>query len=106
MQRDGDSRDVGAFPARRASDLAFVRAGNPPLDIEARGRLPVPVLVIAGRRDEGAGDPDGLAWAFPEGRGITVVGCDHFSAIPHALTKAAVFDFLDGLLDDPFGDRF
>lgn len=90
----------------RRALAAFVRAENPPLDIEAMGRLPVPVLVIAGQRDEGAGDPDGLARAFPEGRGITVVGCDHFSAIPHALTKAAVFDFLDGLLDDPFGDRF
>ena len=33
---------------------------------------------------------------------LTVPGCDHFSAIPHALTKAAVFDFLDGLLDDDF----
>jgi hypothetical protein len=25
-------------------------------------------------------------------------GCDHFSAIPHALYKATVFDFLDGTL--------
>ncbi|MDP1617783.1 MAG: alpha/beta fold hydrolase [Phenylobacterium sp.] len=90
----------------RRALAAFVRAENPPLDLEAMGRLPVPVLVIAGQRDEGAGDPDGLARAFPEGRGLTVVGCDHFSAIPHALTKAAVFDFLDGLLDDPFADRF
>ena len=90
----------------RGALAAFVRAENPPLDVEAMGRLPVPVLVIAGQRDEGAGDPDGLARAFPEGRGITVVGCDHFSAIPHALTKAAVFDFLDGMLDDPFADRF
>ncbi|MDO8901960.1 MAG: alpha/beta fold hydrolase [Phenylobacterium sp.] len=90
----------------RRALAAFVRAENPPLDTEAMGRLPVPVLVIAGQRDEGAGDPDGLARAFPEGRGITVVGCDHFSAIPHALTKAATFDFLDGLLDDPFADRY
>ncbi len=90
----------------RRALAAFVRAENPPLDVDAMGRLAVPVLVIAGQRDEGAGDPDGLARAFPEGRGITVVGCDHFSAIPHALTKAAAFDFLDGLLDDPFGDRF
>jgi hypothetical protein len=29
-----------------------------------------------------------------------IPGCDHFSAIPHALTKAAVFDFLDDLPDD------
>ncbi|MBA4793127.1 MAG: alpha/beta fold hydrolase [Phenylobacterium sp.] len=90
----------------RRALAAFTRAQNPPLDVEAMNRSPVPVLVVAGQRDSGAGDPDGLASAFPEGRGVTVVGCDHFSAIPHALTKAAVFDFLDGMLDDPFADRF
>ena len=36
------------------------------------------------------------------GHGVTIPGCDHFSAIPHALTKAAVFDFLDGMMDDDF----
>jgi hypothetical protein len=35
---------------------------------------------------------------------VVLPGCDHFSAIPHGLTKAAVFDFLDGLDDeDPWG---
>lgn len=90
----------------RRALATFVQAKNPPLDVEAMGRLQAPVLVVAGQRDDGAGDPDGLARAFPNGRGVTVVGCDHFSAIPHALTKAAAFDFLDGMLDDPFGDRF
>ena len=63
------------------------------------------VLVVAGAR-ESNGDPEALAQAFPLGKGVVVPGCDHFSAIPHALTKAATFDFLDGMLDDPFGDRF
>jgi pimeloyl-ACP methyl ester carboxylesterase len=62
----------------------------------------MPVLVVAGQRDELAGDPEALALAFPHGHGVTLPGCDHFSAIPHALTKAAVFDFLDGLLDEDF----
>jgi hypothetical protein len=61
--------------------------------------------VVAGQRDESAGDPEDLARVFPYGKGVSVVGCDHFSAIPHALTKATVFDFLDGLLDDPFEGR-
>ena len=30
----------------------------------------------------------------------TLPGCDHFCAIPHALFKAAVFDFLEGWLDE------
>ena len=89
----------------RKALAAFVQAQNPPLDLEALRALPMPVLVIAGQRDQGAGDPEDLARLFPQGHGLSVAGCDHFSAIPHALTKAGVFDFLDGLLDDPFPDR-
>ena len=90
----------------RKALAAFVQAQNPPLDPDAMRMLPMPVLVVAGQRDSGAGDPEALARLFPQGHGVTVPGCDHFSAIPHALTKAAVFDFLDGLLDDPFPKRF
>lgn len=90
----------------RRALAACTAASNPPLDRAAMSALPMPVLVLAGQRDELAGDPEGLAQAFQYGRGMRVVGCDHFSAIPHALTKAAVFDFLDGLLDDPFEGRF
>jgi pimeloyl-ACP methyl ester carboxylesterase len=86
----------------RRALAAFTEAKNPPLDREALERLPMPVLVVAGQRDQGAGDPEGLARVFPYGKAVMVPGCDHFSAIPHALTKAAVFDFLDGLLDDPW----
>ncbi|MFN3512755.1 MAG: alpha/beta fold hydrolase [Phenylobacterium sp.] len=84
----------------RRALAAFTQAQNPPLDTAAFGALPMPVLVVAGQRDTGAGDPEGLARAFAQGHGVTVPGCDHFSAIPHALTKGAVFDFLDGLLDE------
>ena len=86
----------------RQALAAVVRATNPPLDRDAMSRLPMPVLVVAGRGDEGAGDPEGLSRIFPSGHAVWVPGCDHFSAIPHALTKAAVFDFLDGLMDDDF----
>jgi pimeloyl-ACP methyl ester carboxylesterase len=53
-------------------------------------------LVIAGARDELAGDPDELAAVISGAKAVTLPGCNHFSAIPHALFKAAVFDFLDG----------
>ena len=88
----------------RQALAAFVQANNPPLDQDAMRALPMPVLVVAGQRDDGAGDPEDLARIFPNGHGVTVIGCDHFSAIPHGLTKAAVMDFLDGLLDTPFPD--
>jgi pimeloyl-ACP methyl ester carboxylesterase len=53
-------------------------------------------LVVAGARDELAGVPDELAAVIPDAKAVTLPGCNHFSAIPHALFKAAVFDFLDG----------
>lgn len=65
--------------------------------------ISVPTLVAAGARDQLAGDPQELADAIRGAKAITLAGCDHFNAIPHALLKAAVFDFLDGYLDDPFG---
>ncbi len=58
--------------------------------------LAVPTLVVAGSRDDLAGDPQALADAIPGANAVTLPACDHFSAIPHALFKAAVFDFLEG----------
>jgi pimeloyl-ACP methyl ester carboxylesterase len=62
-----------------------------------------PTLVVAGGRDALAGDPEGLARHIRGAKSVTLQGCDHFNAIPHAMLKATVFDFLDGYLDDPFG---
>ena len=59
----------------------------------------VPTLVVAGSRDEMAGDPQGLAELIPGAKAVSLPACDHFSAIPHALYKAAVFDFLEGWLE-------
>jgi pimeloyl-ACP methyl ester carboxylesterase len=66
---------------------------------EELSAIRVPTLAVAGARDMLAGSVDGLAQAIPSARAITLPGCDHFSAIPHALFKANVFDFLDGTLD-------
>ena len=99
-------RSFRQFADEQGEDLkalaAVTQVKNSPLDREAMARLPMPVLVVAGQGDTGAGDPEALARVFPHGKGVSIPGCDHFSAIPHALTKAAVFDFLDGLMDDDF----
>lgn len=83
----------------RLALAALTRAGEEePWDKEKLKALKVPVLVVAGTRDELAGDPNELADCFGDGRAVSLPGCDHFSAIPHALYKATVFDFLDGTL--------
>jgi pimeloyl-ACP methyl ester carboxylesterase len=58
-----------------------------------------PTLVIAGARDQLAGQPQGLADAIAGAKAVTIPGCDHFSMIAHGLFKASVFDFFDGWLE-------
>ena len=82
----------------RLALAAFTRSGDRPIERDELKSLKVPVLVVAGANDELAGDPEDLAKVFPDARAVTIPGCDHFSAIPHALYKATVFDFLDGTL--------
>ena len=77
---------------------ALTRARDEPFTLAEMAKLAVPVLVVAGARDELAGNPEPLAKAFPDGRAVTVPGVDHFSIIGHALFKASVFDFLDGAI--------
>lgn len=84
----------------RLALAAFSRAGSGPLDRAALGGIGAPTLIVAGSRDDLAGDPRDLADAVPGARALTLAGCDHFNAIPHGLLKAAVFDFLDGYLDE------
>jgi pimeloyl-ACP methyl ester carboxylesterase len=85
----------------RLAIAAFIRARSARLTIDDLFALSVPTLVVAGSQDALAGDPQGLADHIRGAHAITLPGCDHFNAIPHALLKAAVFDFLDGYLDFP-----
>jgi pimeloyl-ACP methyl ester carboxylesterase len=75
------------------------RGGGAALTEDDLALMRPPTLVVAGSRDEMAGDPQELADAIPGAKSVTLPACDHFSAIPHALFKAAVFDFLEGWLD-------
>jgi len=82
----------------RLALAALTRNRDAQLTREELATIPVPTLVVAGARDELAGDADALAKVFQDGRAVTIPGCDHFSTIGHALYKATVFDFLDGTL--------
>lgn len=85
--------------ANRLALAALSRANRDNGGLPDFSRVAAPVLVVAGARDTLAGDPEPLAAKFPHGRAVTLAACDHFSAIPHALFKATVFDFLGDMLE-------
>jgi pimeloyl-ACP methyl ester carboxylesterase len=82
----------------RLALAALTRTSEPPVTRDDVSKLAVETLIVAGSHDELAGDPRALAALIPGTKAVVLPGCDHFSAIPHALFKAAVFDFLDGTL--------
>ncbi len=83
----------------RLALAAFTRGRTDAISRDSLAAIGAPALVVAGSRDDLAGDPQGLADAIPGAKALILAGCDHFNAIPHGLLKAAVFDFLDGYLD-------
>jgi len=96
-------RSFRAFADEQGEDRLALAACARGLDFalraEALSAIRSQCLIVAGARDALAGDPQILAEAIPGARAVTLPGCDHFSAIPHALFKAAVFDFLDDVLE-------
>lgn len=101
---DAMQKGFRQFAEQQGEDLkalaACTQGQGQPLDPDELWALRMPTLVVAGARDQLAGDPQALADAIPGAKSVTLPGCDHFNAIPHALYKAAVFDFLEGWLDD------
>ena len=93
-------RSFRAFADEQGEDrlalAACARGGDYGVTHELLAGVRARCLVVAGARDELAGDPQALAASIPGARATALPGCDHFSAIPHALFKAAVFDFIDG----------
>ena len=83
----------------RLALAAFAQGPSEPFTPDMLSGLSMPVLVIAGARDALAGNPEELAAAIPGARAVAIPGCDHFSAVPHGLFKAHVFDFLDDVMD-------
>jgi pimeloyl-ACP methyl ester carboxylesterase len=83
----------------RLALAALTRATYSPFTREMVSQIANETLVVAGSRDVLAGDPGELTRAMPNAKSVTLPGCDHFSAIAHALFKASVFDFLDGTLE-------
>jgi len=96
-------RSFRQFAEEQGEDLAALAAcagsANAMRDPDSLALIRAATLVVAGQRDQLAGSPQGLADLIPGAKAVTLPGCDHFSAIPHGMLKATVFDFLDGWLD-------
>jgi pimeloyl-ACP methyl ester carboxylesterase len=101
---DPIQRGFRTFAELQGEDRAALAAcANGPGDAVTRAALAAltaPTLVVAGALDDLAGDPHGLAAAVPGAKAVVLPGCDHFTAIPHALFKSAVFDFFEGFEED------
>jgi pimeloyl-ACP methyl ester carboxylesterase len=97
---DATLRGFRQFAENQGEDrqalAACAEGRGEPMTADDLGRLAMPTLIVAGSLDEIAGDPRALADAIAGARAVSLPACDHFSAIPHALFKAAVFDFLEG----------
>lgn len=61
---------------------------------EALGQVQVPVLVVAGERDEIAGSAERLAASFPKGEAVTIARRDHMRTVGDKAYKEAVLAFL------------
>jgi pimeloyl-ACP methyl ester carboxylesterase len=101
---DATLRGFRQFAENQGEDRLALAACSDGLATSAAGidfgAIRAPSLVVTGNRDEIAGSPNDLAAVIPGAKAVILPGCDHFSAIPHALFKAAVFDFLDGWEDE------
>ena len=95
---DLQGRAFRIFAMRTGGDLkalaACIRSSRVKIKEEALAQVKVPVLVVAGDKDELAGDIGPLVEAIPGARGIVLPGKDHMSAVGDLQFKRDVVDFL------------
>jgi len=84
----------------RMALAACSQGAGRPVSADDFAAIQAPALIVAGALDDIAGDPGRLAEAIPGAKSVSLPACDHFTAIPHALFKVAVFDFLEGWMDE------
>ena len=98
-----DVTDKGAlafrlFAEQTRSDLkalaACIRSSREKITLEELAGIRVPVLVVAGERDEVAGDVETLVRAIPGARGVTLPNRNHMNAVGDRGYKEAVLAFL------------
>ncbi|MGB5092365.1 MAG: alpha/beta fold hydrolase [Parvibaculum sp.] len=82
----------------REALAAFVRAPREAHEIvDIVAGIKTETLVVAGSRDDLAGNPAELAALMPDARSEIVPGADHMFVLPHPVLKGIVMDFLEGI---------
>ena len=97
---DPGARSFRIFAEQTRSDLralaACIRSSREKITLgELRG-ISVPVLVVAGDKDDVAGDVDTLVAAIPGARGVVLPNRNHMNAVGDRGYKDAVLAFLAG----------
>lgn len=86
------------FAEQTRSDLkalaACMRSERAKITAEELGGIAVPVLVVAGEKDDVAGEVAPLVAAIPGSRGVTLLGRSHMKAVGDKGYKEAVLAFL------------
>ncbi len=95
---DPGARSFRIFAEQTKSDLkalaACIRSSREKITAEELGRISVPVLVVAGEKDDVAGDVETLVKAIPGAKGVTLPGRNHMNAVGDKGYKDAVLAFL------------
>ncbi|PZF77087.1 alpha/beta hydrolase [Aestuariivirga litoralis] len=98
-----DVSDIAAkafriFAEQTKSDLkalaACIRSSRERITVAELATIRVPVLVVAGEKDEVAGDVETLVKAIPGARGVTLPNRNHMNAVGDRGYKDAVLAFL------------
>lgn len=96
---DPDARSFRIFAEQTRSDLkalaACMRSSREKIAASELAGIRAPVLVVAGDRDEIAGDVSKLVAAIPGARGIVLPNRNHMNAVGDRGFKEAVLGFLD-----------
>ena len=95
---DRSARSFRIFAEQTKSDLralaACIRSSREKITAEELSAISVPVLVVAGEKDDVAGDVETLVAAIPGAQGLTLPGRNHMNAVGDKGYKEAVLAFL------------
>jgi pimeloyl-ACP methyl ester carboxylesterase len=98
---DPGARAFRIFADQTKSDrralAACMRASRQRVGEGELAQIDVPVLVVAGERDEIAGPIDPLVNAIPGAKGVVLASRNHMNAVGDRQYKAAVLEFLESI---------